>query len=506
VACATLIPNALTLGFALLLVTGAAGVAGAVAGGHGRSAPAVVTCPGWGHPALAADPRPHALRVFAIQFEQRPALMKSPADYRRAVDCSLRTEVLPHLARGRTNLVVFDEDIGLETLAIGPRGAAARAGLSSGDPACHGAPLCPTIDTLAALNGGYRRALGYLHARFPRLAGEAGQAFVAATDEFVRVFMTTMSQAARRYGVYVIASNSQAPFRVDRSPAAVSALADPGRPRVRSVYAPTAGVAYDQTFVWSPRVLHRGAPIPLANLVAVNRKVPLTLFEQQLGFAPGPSTGPAARANLRPVTITGTGARLGLATSLPAFAYGPASRRHACDDVAITYMRCLDRLGANVLIQADANDGLWTGADRHELWQPLSWMGSAYRAVSDPTVHFAYAVNPFMVGNLADIPFDGQSAILERERRGTGCHYVGDRVAVAGDDLAMFHRYAGAKSQFLALAPWVIADTNRTRLRAAGSALAAGGPSADRYVQTAVIADLPFPVDRVRAGCVMAGR
>jgi hypothetical protein len=29
-------------------------------------------------------------------------------------------------------------------------------------------------------------------------------------------------------------------------------------------------------------------------------------------------------------------------------------------------------------------------------------MGSAYRAVTDPSVRFAYAVNPFMVGNLAD--------------------------------------------------------------------------------------------------------
>ena len=169
-------------------------------------------------------------------------------------------------------------------------------------------------------------------------------------------------------------------------------------------------------------------------------------------------------------------------------------------------MRCLDRLGANVLIQADANDGAWTGNDGSELWQPLSWMGSAWRAVSDPTVHFAYAVNPFMVGNLSDIPFDGQSAILERGRRGTGCHYVGNARVVPGDDQARYRAYAGAKPQFLALAPWVAADGPRPALRADGAALGYGGARADRYVQTAVIADLPFPVDRVRPGCVMAGR
>jgi hypothetical protein len=42
-------------------------------------------------------------------------------------------------------------------------------------------------------------------------------------------------------------------------------------------------------------------------------------------------------------------------------------------------------------------------------------------------------------------------------------------------------------------------------LRRVGAALAAGS-GARRYVQTAVIADLPFPVDRNRPGCLVAGR
>jgi hypothetical protein len=205
------------------------------------------------------------------------------------------------------------------------------------------------------------------------------------------------------------------------------------------------------------------------------------------------------------VTIPGTGARLGFATSLPAFTYGTPSPGHECDDVAMTYMRCLDHLGADVLIQADANDGEWTGDDGMEKWQPLSWMGSAYRAVADRTVHFAYAVNPFMVGNLSDTPFDGQSAILERGRRGSGCHYVGTGAFVPGDDLPMYRAYAGSKSQFLALAPWVVPDGPRPGLRGVGAGLAAGTGS-HHYVQTAVIADLPFPVDRRRPGCLVAGR
>lgn len=461
------------------------------------------SCPHWGRPAVAADPRPHALRVFAIQFEQHPAQIATAADYRHAIDCALRTEVLPHLAPDRPNLVVFDEDIGLETIAVGPRGAAARARLRRGD-GCSG-DLCLTLATLADINTGYGRALTYLQPRYPPLGRQLGRGFVAATDTFVRVFMTTMAGEARRHHLYVVASNTQAPFALTRNPAAVAALRDPATPDVTSVYAPTAGTAYDQTFMWGPRDIHRHDPPALANLIADNRKVPLTSFEQALGFSPGPSGGAPARRNLEPVALPGTGARLGIATSLPAFEYGTATRAHACDDVARTYMRCLDRLGANVVIQADANDGAWTGSDGSdslEHWQPLSWMGSAYRAVTDPGVHFAYAVNPFMVGNLADTPFDGQSAILQRGLRGRGCHYAGDARFVSGDDDPVNRAYAGNKPQYLAVAPWVVPDAGRGTLRAAGDALL----RSDRYVQTALVADLPFPADRSRTGCIMAGR
>lgn len=467
-------------------------------------------CPKLGRPAVAADPHPHALRVFAIQFEQQPGAIVDSGRYAHAIDCAIRTEVAPYLSKHRPNLVVFDEDVGLETIAAGKRGAAARKLLRTGVPSCRGQTFpCATLASLSVIDSGYKRALDYLEPRFPGLANQTGRGFVAATDQFVRIFMTTMATEARRYGVYLIASNTQAPFKLTRDHAAVFALRDPGS-HVDAVYVPTAGVAYDQTFMWGPRIVDRGAPMPLANLLAVNRKVPLTGFETALGFAPGPATGSAAVANLRPFTIPGTGARLGIATSLPAFTYAsPApAGGHACDDVSKSYMNCLDHLGANVLIQADANDGQWTGpdgSDKQELWQPLSWMGSAYRSVSDPAVHFTYAVNPFMVGNLSDTPFDGQSAILQRGRQGRGCHYVGDASFVSGDDDPALMSYAGDKPEFLALAPWVVPDGSRAALRAVGAHLGAGTGSA-RYVQTAVIADLPFPADRHRPGCVVAGR
>jgi hypothetical protein len=110
---------------------GAAGAGGAIApGAHARDLQAAAdgaSCPHLGAPALASDPRAHSLRVFAIQFGQHPAQIVDGAVYRHAIDCVMRTEVAPHLANGRANLVVFDEDIGLETIAAGPRGARARA-------------------------------------------------------------------------------------------------------------------------------------------------------------------------------------------------------------------------------------------------------------------------------------------------------------------------------------------------------------------------------------------
>ncbi|GAC1439356.1 MAG: carbon-nitrogen hydrolase family protein [Solirubrobacteraceae bacterium] len=459
-------------------------------------------------PRLSLDPRGHAPRVFAMQFKQEPANVVSLGAFRRAIDCRLRRYVLPHLARGRPNVVVFDEDTGLMTIATGARGAAARSMLRPGAQiaGCEGQAFpCATLKALGALDRAYARPLSYYAKRFHG-AGGLGRSFVAATDIFVRGFMQTLSALARHYGLYIVASNTQAPFRLSRSPRDIRALAAPELPRPREgVYVATSSAAYNQTFIWGPRDVRGSGPPPLRNLVHVNRKVPLTAFESALGFAPGPATGPAAIANLRPFTIPGTQAKLGIATSLPAFVYGTAAPGHECDDVTKTYMRCLSRLGANVLIQADANDGAWTGpdADPAEQWQPLSWMGSAWRAVTDPSVGFAYAVNPFLVGNLADTPFDGQSSILQRGLTGRGCSYVGNTSWISGEDRLDLQASAGPKSEFLVLAPWVAPDAPRAALRGVSSGLAFHSASAaeNRYLQTALIADLPFPRDAKRRPC-----
>ncbi len=117
-----------------------------------------------------------------------------------------------------------------------------------------------------------------------------------------------------------------------------------------------------------------------------------------------------------------------------------------------------------------------------------------------------------MVGNLADLPFDGQTAITQRGLRGPKrhggerCYYVGDRQFMPGppeNDPEEYRVYAGPKREFLGLVPWSAPDGPRDELRQIGAALDAGSghPRENDYLETAVIADLPYPPDRARPNC-----
>ncbi len=466
------------------------------------------------HPVIKAlDQRPRAPRVFAMQYKQEARTVVSYATFRRKIDCMLRVYVLPHLARGRPNVVVFNEDIGLAAMGIGSRGRVARDVIAHrGGPHCvTGAEPCGALGAISALTSAYGREVNAYAARLSGFSG-LSRVFVATTDTTVRGFLGTFSSLARRYRIYLIGSGDLPPFRQSRTLSDRRAFADPDlHPAPASVYVATSAKAYNQVFMWGPRVVRRGGPDVLRNVVASNRKVPLTPIEIALGLTPGPAVGPAAVANLRPFALPGTAARIGFATSLPAFVWGtPPAGVSPCSNTSLYYMRCLSRLGANLVIQDEANPGAWTGPDGNgaEQWQPLSWMNSTYHTVYDPSVRFAYNVTAMMVGNLSDLVFDGQSAITQRgfavPRR--GCHYIGNGAFVASEDQAVFRGFAGPQPDFLALAPWVVSDRSRAALRGVGAALGPGSGSAleNDYLETALVADLPFPVDRHRANCAGA--
>lgn len=452
-------------------------------------------------------------RVFAMQFKQELRNVVSYRTFRNKIECAIRRYVLPNRAKHRPNVVAFNEDVGLMTLATGSRGAAIRRIFSKpGAGDCKGQPPpCGALSALLSVGSAYSEPDAAYKSRFPD-SGYLSAPFVDATDTFARGWMQVFSDMARKYHLYILGSNNQAPFRESRDPAEIDLFRDPDLPRPKSVYVATSSKVYNEAFLWGPRFVRSEGPRPLHNVVAQNRKVPLTPIENALGLTPGPTSGADAVANLRPYHLPRTRARIGFATSLPAFQYGrPFGRSLApaldpCSDVATYYMACLQRLHTNLVMQDEANPGQWTTDAGSGAWQPLEWMSSTWRAAADPTATFTYNVTPHMVGNLADLPFDGQTAITQRGLRGRrACTYVGNAARFNTRlDPRSYRVYSGRKRQFLALAPWVTRDTTRPRLERRGRALAAGSGSRleNAYLETAIVADLPFPPDPRRANCL----
>ncbi len=434
------------------------------------------------------------LRVIGIQYRMDIAHVTTYAAYRNAMRCLMERYVVPYRKVGVPTLVVFPEDIGLETIAIGQRGEAARAQSESFLRAPAGDTGTAGIGTaLLGLNAAYAPQISAYQIRFGGVDPRK-EVLLAATDTFVRAFSETFSDIARDYGVYVVAANNQAPYRETHNPAEVALFGDPTVPGTVAYVATKDHVA-NTTFLWGPTDVHANAPDGERNLLFSNEKVPLTDMEKNiLGLDEGPSTGPAAVANAAGYVVGGF--RLGFATSLPAFTYGydfgaaPANV-DPCADTSKTYAACMNAQGVQVVVQAEANPGRWVGAGGTSDWQPLEWMGSTWRTVADPTVQFRYNVTAMMTGSLLDMTFDGQSAITGRGFAGTPQHYVGDASLQAGDPIDM-SAYAGAKPEFMALAPWVTPDSDRSALTVSGAKLAAGSgdPQENDYLETSVWADL----------------
>lgn len=449
-------------------------------------------------------------RVFAMQFKQEARHIKTYASFRKKIECMIRKWVVPYKVKGRPNLVAFNEDVGLMTLGTGSRGASARGAFakpSSVTSCTNAAPPCRAIYALTQVTAAYAGPNSEYLSRFT-IPNPFARGFVATTDTDARGWMQVFSDMARRYKIYIVGSSTQPQFRESQDPAEIDLFRDPDQPKPKSVYVATGPQVYNEAFMWGPKLVTQEGPRPLRNVVASNLKVPLTPIEQGLGLTAGPTTGTDAIANLKPYRLPGTKARVGFATSLPAFQFGydfgsPVSGGAPCADVSVTYMRCLSHLGTNLVMQDEANPGQWA-TPAGTTWQPLEWMSSTWRSVADPGVKFTYNVTPHMVGNLGDLPFDGQTAITQRGLIGKKkCHYVGDRKFLAGDDPA-FRRYAGPKRQFITLAPWVRKDGPRAKLRKTGAALlaASGKKMENRYLETAAIADLPFPPKKKRANCI----
>lgn len=437
------------------------------------------------------------LRVVGLQYKQDVRHVASYASFRTKMRCLMEEHAVPLMRPGVPMLVVYNEDIGLMTLATGARGAALREAVSHGLGGGAGDAAPAPVAAAAALvqvNAAYAPQVAAYQALFGPIDPRK-QVFVAATDTFARAYSQTFSDIARDYGVWVVASNNQPRYRASRDPAEIALFGDPELQPLDEVYVATSARVTNQTAIWAPYPVNADAPAGEKNLLFVNDKVPITSIERDLiAIDEGPFEGPAAIANAAGTIVAGF--RLGFATSLPAFAWGYAfGQRPAdlapCADVRISYMPCMDALGVNVVVQAEANPGRWAYYQPGG-WQPLEWMESTWRTVGDPSVKFRYNITPHMVGNLLDLAFDGQSAITMRGAAELPRHYVGNAQFLDGTDPAAYRPDAGPKTEFLALAPWVIPDADRVTLVTMGARLAPGSGDAreNDYLETAVWADL----------------
>ncbi|MGH2785496.1 MAG: hypothetical protein ACRDJ1_09545 [Actinomycetota bacterium] len=407
------------------------------------------------------------LRVFAMQYRQEISYAANYESYRHKMECLLLDYVVPNRSSSVPNVVILNEDIGLATLGLGTRGLIART-VAAG-PVKDPQNLLGAIAAFAGVGAAYAPQVAYYAVQEPMTSAQR-LILAAVTDTIVRAFMQTFSDLARKYDVYIVASNNQAEFREVRvadSPLA-AVLIDPDLlPRYLSgelstVYEAVdsggAGFPADQgdaasginvhnkAFMWSPNdgvepyAQKRFSEFaldgvltpadPRSNLVAVTKKTPITAIERMLldltddndmsleNTGPFPLPGEGSPTHPLPAAT-----RIGFGISLPAFEWGNDFGQpfpgDGCAD-RTTWMRCLDQRGVNVFLQPEANPGCcWVDyidlGWHPDAWQSLSWMDSAWRAVADPSLQsIRYAVTPHMVGNLIDLAFDGQSVIFER--------------------------------------------------------------------------------------------
>lgn len=449
-------------------------------------------------PVTGHDDPDGDLRVFAVQYRLDVDHVTSIDSYRRAMRALMDELVVPYIVPGRPTLVVYPELVGLPVVAIGPDGAGLRqlAG-STVEPPDNDAPLALLAGMSAIEEASESRIAAYV-ARFSQGDEDVDMrtvTYLAGTDNAARAFSQTFSAIATDYGVWVVAGNYQAPYTETRDPDEIAAFATPGDD---VAYIATTPKITNATFLWGPDEIRTDAPLGERNLLARNEKVPLTDMESAMGIAEGPIDGEAARRNAGWTDVAGF--RVGFATSLPAFEYGYpfGARPEGFDpfaDVRSSYAAAQDSLGVDVMIQADANPGAWAAPVASGAWQPLEWMGSTWRAVADPTVRFRYNVTPMMTGNLLDLMFDGQSSITARDHRGRpGMHFVGNARPGPGDP-ADYDVYAGDKTEFLAVSPWLVDDAPRDELLALTRALSPGSRSEleNGYIETAIYADLRRP-------------
>lgn len=260
---------------------------------------------------------------------------------------------------------------------------------------------------------------------------------LALAPDSMQLYLRTCAELAKEYGVYLLCGSSVHP-RLNEQQGRIT-LAAPE--------------LYNQAILISPE----------GKVLGTWDKVHLTADEYPLGMVDAPVEDL--------VTVPTPVGDIGVATSLDAFR----------PDVIAQ----LERTGTTVFLQPDANATQWTGTEHGtstQRPQPEAWLDSSWSVVQNSKT-IQYAVNPMVVGNLFDVSFDGQTAIVGK-----------------GDQAPQQQSYIMTEPRrgFLALMPWV-KDGTPDELRQLGEKLKAGSkdPQENEYRSGAIFADLTLPESTV---------
>ncbi len=376
-------------------------------------------------------------------------------------------------------LVNFPEDVGLVAALTGSKGATARGATNS-------------IGVFLFLLQSYANQMQYYRGQFSGIA-QIRQLLLALTDINYRVVYETYRDIATTYGVYVSAGvNVAAARRVESAddPLLVARLRDPDEPGRTYAYAAVEPTVYNTTMIFRP---DGEVMVP----------------DGMGGVVPAPSgTGGVYRGSLNKSYLTPI--EIGLLT----LASSPVDDLDVLDtplgrlgvviskdawmvDVNERY----DAKRANLLIQSEAFSA-WAFSSSDDGPDVLKEGG--FGAVQrNPNV--LYNVVPSLTGNLSDITFDGQSAI------------IGKRTTADPGPLSPTNAWIGQNPDagFLAIAPWVVDDPGivdpamsladrRTQLKATGDQLLPTAPTLcastldvgacrDGYRESIVFHDVEMP-------------
>ncbi|HVM97627.1 MAG TPA: hypothetical protein VMT89_14630, partial [Candidatus Acidoferrales bacterium] len=321
-------------------------------------------------------------------------------------------------------LVNFPEDVGLVAGLIGTRGAAARrANIVNGG----------SVAAFGSLIQKYDPQIRYYQQLWPGLP-VVRYLLLAETDTFYRACYESFRELAQTYGVYITATFNVASARrvqMTDAPALVGLLRDPDEAETRDyAYVATDQAVYNSTFLFDPNgdilvgsddgsVLH--SPRDTNGEIRPSwKKAYLTEPEQD--------TLPLAYGAVRDLDV--------LATPL-----GRLASVISKDAWMIDVNDRLDAKGAELIIQPEAfSEWAYVALP----WQPDGFKAGGFAQVQrNPSYQFN--VTPSLTGNLFEVTFDGQSAVIGKRQKGGASdaqHFIGQN-----DD-----------SGFLRVGPWIEPD------------------------------------------------